>query len=453
MISNEIFARKVIPYLKPEYFDDDERLIFSAITEHIQKYNTLPTKESLVISIDDQKNLNESQFKEVISTLEASLDTVENHDPQWLLDITEKHAKDKSIYNAIMKSIKILDDEKNNLNGASRGAIPDILSEALSVNFDEKIGHDYIDDIDARYDFYHKKERCLPFDLEAFNRITKNGFRPKTINIFLAPTHAGKTLVKCHMAANYLAQGYNVLYITMEMAEEAIAERIDANLFNLDMTQVEQLDKANYTSRMANIASKIKGKLFIKQYPTAAGSPAHFRHLLQELRLKKKFKPDIICIDYLNICASSRLKPGNTVNTYMYVKSIAEELRGLAIEYDVAIITSTQTNRSGYDNTDIDLTATSDCVFVDEKVKLVNGTEVSIKDIKPQDKIQTNDGSKIVTMVHHPKTKNCVKITLKSGKTIIVSKEHKFPSKSPTGSIERKCVHSGLDVGFKLNSI
>lgn len=365
LIYNETFTRKVIPYLKPEYFDNEERKIFTAVTNHMQKYNTLPTKESILISIDNEKNLNETEFKLVTETLDTVTSNQEDHDVQWLVDTTEKHVKDKAIYNAIMQSIKILDEEKDKTIGvSSRGGIPDILSEALAVNFDERIGHDYIENSNDRFDFYHRTERCLSFDLDSFNKITKNGFRPKTLNVFLAPTHAGKTLVKCHFTSSYLAQGLNVLYITLEMAEEAIAERIDANLFNMDMTQVEQLNNTDYSKRIAGLKSKIKGKLFVKQYPPASVSVNNFRHLLQELKLKKKFKPDVICVDYLNLCMSSRLKMGNTVNSYSYIKSVVEELRGLAVEHDVAIITSTQTNREGYDNTDIDLTATSESMSI-----------------------------------------------------------------------------------------
>lgn len=357
LVYNEEFGRKVIPFIKSEYFgDSSERIIFNLIDDYIKKYNTFPTKEALTIDLSGKDGLSDEQFK----TAATIIDTFEEgskKDDQWLLDSTEKFCQDKAIYNAIMTSINILDDKTGKL---SKGAIPQILNEALGVSFDTAIGHDFLTDADARYDFYHKKEKRIAFDLEMFNKITKGGLPQKTLNIALAGTGVGKSLFMCHCAAGNLMAGLNVLYITMEMAEERIAERIDANLLNVPLDELEILPKEAYDKKLARIANKTTGKLIIKEYPTASAGSANFRHLLNELRIKKNFVPDIIYIDYLNICMSSRIKNGANVNSYTYIKAIAEELRGLAVEFAVPIVSATQTTRSGYSSSDVELQDTSE---------------------------------------------------------------------------------------------
>lgn len=357
LVYNEEFGRKVIPFIKADYFNDSsERIVFNLIDGYITKYNSFPTKEALAIDLSGKDGLSDEQFKVAASIIE-NFEESSKKDDQWLLDSTEKFCQDKAIYNAIMTSINILDDKTGKL---SKGAIPQILNEALGVSFDTAIGHDFLTDADARYDFYHKKEKRIAFDLEMFNKITKGGLPQKTLNIALAGTGVGKSLFMCHCAAGNLMQGLNVLYITMEMAEERIAERIDANLLNVPLDELEILPKETYDKKLARIANKTTGKLIIKEYPTASAGSANFRHLLNELRIKKNFAPDIIYIDYLNICMSSRIKAGANVNSYTYIKSIAEELRGLAVEFAVPIVSATQTTRSGYSSSDVELQDTSE---------------------------------------------------------------------------------------------
>lgn len=359
LIYNENFSRKVLPFLKPEYFlDNTEKTVFAEIYEFINQYKNLPTKEALVINFTEKKNLTAEQVGSAIEMLnEIHLAKDEPTEQQWLMDQTEKFCQDKAIYNAIMESVSILDDKKG---VKSKGEIPKLLSDALGVTFDNNIGHDYINDSDSRYDFYHRVEEKIRFDLDLFNKITKGGLPSKTLNIAMAGTGVGKSLFMCHVAASCLSQGQNVLYITMEMAEERIAERIDANLLNVTMNELHTATKSEYDRKFQALRAKTHGKLIIKEYPTASASVLHFRALLNDLALKKNFKPDIIFIDYLNICCSARIKPGSNVNSYSYVKSIAEELRGLAVEYDLPIMSATQTTRSGYTNTDPGLEDTSE---------------------------------------------------------------------------------------------
>jgi replicative DNA helicase len=357
LVFNEEFTRKTIPFLKLEYFPDlTERVVFDLVDTYLKKYNKVPSKEALTIDLDTRDNLNEDQFKSCRSYIET-LEVDEATQLDWLLDQTEKFCQDKAIYNAIMDSIKILDDKSGT---KSKGAIPQILSDALSVSFDSSIGHDFLEDYEPRYEFYHQKEKRVPFDLEYLNKITKGGLPNKTLNIALAGTGVGKSLFMCHCAASNLTQGLNVLYITMEMAEERIAERIDANLLDTPIDQLELLPRDVYEKKIARIHKKTTGKLIIKEYPTASAGSANFRHLLNELKIKRNFVPDIIYIDYLNICMSSRIKFGANVNSYTYVKAIAEELRGLAVEFNVPIVSATQTTRSGFASSDVDLTDTSE---------------------------------------------------------------------------------------------
>jgi len=353
LCTNEEFTRRALPFLKDEYFERGEKLLFAVVSRFIDKYNTIPTEAALKVELQKIPNVSNEIFELVDRAYKA-----EPVDIQWALDETEKFCQDRSIYLAIMESIQIIDGKHKEL---TNNAIPEILSKALGVSFDTNIGHDYIDNSDSRYDFYHKVEERLPFDLDYFNKITKGGLPNKTLNIILAGTGVGKSLFMCHMAAAALAQGKNALYITMEMSEERIAERIDANLMNIPIDQLEKLPKQVYDAKIQKIGQKNIGKLIIKEYPTGAAHVGHFRALLNELKLKKNFKPDVIFIDYLNICASSRIRGlGGSVNTYSYVKAIAEEMRGLAVEAGVPLVSATQTTRSGYSNTDVGLEDTSE---------------------------------------------------------------------------------------------
>ena len=360
LIFNEEYTRKVVPFLKEEYFSDSiQKKFFSEVKNFIEEYKTPPSYESLLINFTESKKLNETEVKGCIDILrEVNNDKNEKSEFEWLLDQTEKFCQDKAIYNAIMNSVSILDE--NNTEKKTKGEIPKLLSDALAVSFDSHIGHDYINDFDARYDFYHRQETRIQFDLDLFNKITKGGLPIKTLNIALAGTGVGKSLFMCHVAASCLSQGKNVLYITLEMAEEKIAERIDANLLNVDMNELYTISKQDYERKFDHLKTKINGKLIIKEYPTASASALHFRALINELQLKKNFRPDIVFIDYLNICASSRIKPGANVNSYSYVKAIAEELRGLAVEFAVPVVSATQTTRSGFTNTDPGLEDTSE---------------------------------------------------------------------------------------------
>ena len=357
LVSNEEYARKVLPFIKGDYFSDRiERTIFEEITKFVEKYKKIPTQTSLEIEVQSRKDLNETDFKKVISVIKT-LKTDENVNFDWLVDTTEQFCKDKAVYNAIVEGIQIIDGKDKSRNA---DAIPNILTEALAVGFDNTVGHDYLLDSDSRYDYYHKIEEKIPFDLEFFNKITKGGLPPKTLNIVLAGTGVGKSLFMCHVSANCLAQGKNVLYITLEMAEERVAERIDANLMNVSMEDLYDLPKRMYDDKIQKIAKSTTGKLIVKEYPTASAHSGHFRGLIKELALKKSFKPDILFIDYLNICSSSRFKGSTSVNSYMYIKAIAEELRGLAVETNVPIMSATQTNRAGFVSTDIGLEDTSE---------------------------------------------------------------------------------------------
>jgi len=356
LVFNEEYCRKVLPFIKPDYFDvKEERVVFEEITNFVDKYKKIPTKISLEIEVESRKDLTEDQHRKIVDIIQK-LDSTDV-DMEWLVDTTEKFCKDKAIYNAIVEGISIIDGKDKN---RSADAIPSILTNALAVCFDNAVGHDYFDDSDKRFEFYHRVEERIPFDLDFFNNITKGGLPNKTLNICLAGTGVGKSLFMCHMAASCLSQGKNVLYITLEMAEERIAERIDANLMNVSMEDLHNLPKKMFDDKIENIMGKTNGKLIIKEYPTASAHSAHFRGLIKELAIKRSFKPDMIFIDYLNICASSRLKGAANVNSYTYIKSIAEELRGLAVECDVPIMSATQTTRSGFTSSDLGLEDTSE---------------------------------------------------------------------------------------------
>ena len=356
LVTNEQYARKVLPFIKGDYFaDKTERTIFEEITKFVDKYSKIPTQTSLEIEVSGRKDLNEEEFKKVVAVIKTLESTDVDFD--WLVNTTEQFCKDKAVYNAIMEGISIIEG-KDKRRGPD--AIPSILTDALAVGFDTRVGHDYLVDADDRFDFYHTVEEKIPFDLEFFNRITKGGLPPKTLNIALAGTGVGKSLFMCHMAANCLSMGKNVLYITLEMAEERIAERIDANLMNISMEDLHDLPKQMYDNKIAKIVKSTSGKLIVKEYPTASAHTGHFRGLIKELAIKKSLRPDIIFIDYLNICASTRFRGQTNINSYMYVKAIAEELRGLAVETNVPIMSATQTTRSGFTSTDIGLEDTSE---------------------------------------------------------------------------------------------
>ena len=358
LIYDEKYTRKVLPFLKSDYFaEKEDRLLFEQIHKFINKYNNLPTKEALVIEFDNL-NIKDDDFDGATNLLTKLEKNEEETDINWLLDTTERFCQDKAIYNAVVSSIGILDESKANTQ--EKGAIPELLTDALSVSFDPHVGHDYFLDSDDRFDSYHKSEKKIPFDLDYFNKVTKGGFSVKTLNIILAGTGVGKSLIMCHMASACLSQGKNVLYVTLEMSEEKIAERIDANLLNIDLNDLNVLPKQMYDSKIESLRKTTKGRLIVKEYPTAAANVNHFRALINELNLKRNFKPDIIYVDYINICSSSRIKAGAYVNSYSYIKSIAEELRGLAVECGIPVVSATQTTRSGFTNTDIGLEDTSE---------------------------------------------------------------------------------------------
>ena len=389
LLTNDQYARKVAAFLAPDYFEGVYRSLFKEFTKFIAKYNKLPTMEAFKIEIDEGNRLTDEQYRHAMEIL-PNIFTAEAENLEWLIDRTEKWCQDRAVFNAVMESIQVIDGKHQTL---TKNAIPEILSKALSVTFDTNVGHDYLENVDARFDFYHEQEERIPFDLDYFNRITKGGLPNKTLNIALAGTGVGKSLFMCHCAGASLSQGKNVLYITMEMAEERIAERIDANLLNVPIDQLENLSKDMFTSKVQALAKKTQGKLIIKEYPTGQANASHFRALLNELKLKKNFVPDLIFIDYLNICASSRMKAmGGAINSYTYIKSIAEELRGLAVEFDVPIVSATQTTRSGYSNADVGLEdtsesfglpATADFMFaLISNEELANNGQILVKQLK-----------------------------------------------------------------------
>lgn len=356
--TNDAFMRKVVPFMDPAYFEGTHQFLFKEYVQYVAKYNNLPSQESFRISLKESENPASDQiFEHAIDILPDLFTEDKLTDPAWLLENTEKWCQDRALFNAVMESISIIDGKHQTM---TKNALPEILSKALAVTFDTNVGHDYLSNADARYDFYHRVEERVPFDIEYLNVITKGGLPRKSLNVILAGTGVGKSLFMCHAAAAALSQGKNALYITMEMAEERIAERIDANLLDVSLDKITDLSRETFTSKVDKIAAKTHGKLIIKEYPTSQAHAGHFRALLNELKLKKKFVPDIIYIDYLNICGSSRIKQGGSVNSYTFIKSIAEELRGLAVEFNLPVMTATQTTRSGFGNSDIGLEDTSE---------------------------------------------------------------------------------------------
>lgn len=359
LLHDEDYTRKVVPHLKAEYFAErSERVVFEVASDHIVRYNGLPTRESVRVGLDARKDLSDEAFQEACEVV-ASLE-VTAQPREWLLDATEAWCKKRAVHNAVLTAISILNEEGKRADGLTPEAIPGILQDSLNVAFDTRVGHDFLEDAADRYAFYHERQKRVPFDIEYLNRITKGGLPAKTLTAILAGTNVGKSLAMCHMAAANLTAGYNVLYVTLEMAEERISERIDANLLDVTMEELATLPRDTYLKRVDRLKSRTQGRLFVKEYPTASAHVGNFRHLLNELRVKKSFVPDIIYVDYLNICASSRIRMGQQVNSYTYVKAIAEELRGLAVEFCVPIVTATQTNRQGSTNSDVDMTETSE---------------------------------------------------------------------------------------------
>ena len=382
LLYNEEYLRKVIPFIKSEYFEDQkQKIVFEEILKFVGEYNQLVTKEALCIEIERRTDITDDSFKDVVDLVTGLKN--ESSEFDWLIDTTEKWCRDRAIYLALMDSIQIADGKEKE---KGRDAIPSILSDALAVSFDNHIGHDYLQDYEERYESYHKKEDKIEFDLEYFNKITKGGIPNKTLNIALAGTGVGKSLFMCHVASSVLLQGKNVLYITLEMAEEKIAERIDANLLNVNIQDITDLPRQMFESKVTNISDKTQGTLIIKEYPTASAHSGHFKALLNELALKKSFKPDIIFIDYLNICASSRYKAGSNVNSYSFIKAIAEELRGLAVEFNLPIFSATQTTRSGYGSSDVELTDTSESFGLPATADLMFAL-ISTEDLEPLNQI------------------------------------------------------------------
>ena len=356
LLVNEGYMRRVLPFIKPEYLEGVYSNLFKEVAKFVAKYNKLPTAESFKIELDDNQTMSDEHYRHAVEII-PEIFKIEEIDDEWLYNKTEKWCQDRALFNAVMESISIIDGKHQDL---TKNALPDILTKALSVSFDTNIGHDYLENIQERFDFYHAQEEKLPFDLDMFNQITKGGLSNKSLNIALAGTGVGKSLFMCHIAASALSQGRNALYITMEMSEERIAERIDANLLDIPIGEIDTLSKESFMERVGKIKTKTNGKLIVKEYPTGSANANHFRALLNELKLKKGFVPDIIFIDYLNICASARIKMGGSTNSYTYIKAIAEELRGLAVEFNLPIVSATQTTRTGYSSSDPGLEDTSE---------------------------------------------------------------------------------------------
>jgi replicative DNA helicase len=358
LVLNENYSRKVVPFLRDEYFHDkSEKTIFSIVSKFILKYNSIPTKDATLITLESENTLGENEFKKCVSIVEEMFKPGEHSDTNWMIEQTEKFCKEKAIYNGIMDSIAIIEGKDKE---KTQNAIPEIMTKALSVSFDTRVGHDFLEDVDERYEYYHRIEERLPFDLEMFNKITRGGVQKKTLNVVMAASGVGKSAFLCHHAAACLSQNLNVLYITLEMAEEEIAKRIDANLLDTEIHVLEKLPHSQYESKIDSLKNTCKGKLIIKEYPTASANVSHFRVLLEELKIKKKFIPDVIFVDYLNICSCARFKFGNGMNSYTYVKGIAEELRGMAKQYNVPLWTATQVNREGAKSSDMEMTDTSE---------------------------------------------------------------------------------------------
>lgn len=446
LITNENYARTVLPFLKIDYFNVDTGIIFETIYNFYDKYNSKPTKKTLGVELSKKKFSNDQ--KENLSSIYAEIDGNEDSTNQdnheWLKDTTEKWCQEKALTNAIFDSIDIIEGKSKDLK---KDAIPSIVQDALAVSFNRDIGHDYIDDFEKRYEFYHSDIERIPFDIPLLNSITRGGLPRGTLSAVAAGTGVGKSIFLCHSAASYITSGQNVLFISLEMSEESIGERVDANLLDIPVNDLPSVPKDKFTSKINDLKRKTLGKLIIKQYPTSSAHVGHFRALCDELKMKKNFVPDVIIVDYLNICASSRVRYSSGANSYTVVKAIAEELRSLAIEYNVPVLTATQLNRGGNEqDAEVDITNTSECIDVDAEIELRDGTKKKIGDVNVGDQITSNDGYKTVMLVHHKNTKTGYKIRTKSGKEIVVSEDHAFPTERGRISIK-----DGLQVGDKLN--
>lgn len=441
LLHHEEYARRVLPYLKEEYFHNiGHQTVFSQIREYIGKYNKPPTQEELIIEIQNQKGITQGAYQESIDIVRSLTRKNKTSGLDWLVENTETFCKDKALYNAIVGAASMIEDKSN------VGQIPDLLKDALSVSFDNNIGHDFKEQIAERYKTLHEThEYKIPFDIPVLNEITSGGLPRKTLNVIAASTGAGKSLFLCHCAARNFLAGLNVLYISMEMAEERISERIDANIIEMNIGDLKTISLQDYKKRLMKRIGDKPGRLIVKEYPTASAGASQFRALLNELRLKKDFQPDIIYLDYLNICASSRFKAA-AVNSYQYVKAIAEEIRGLAIEYNVPIVSATQLNRSGTDASDVSLGEISDCLDMNTKILTRKG-EKKISELKVGDEISNAFGFTQILKVHHSKVKRAFRIRTKSGKEIICSAEHQFPTADG-----RKSISSGLSVGDLLST-
>jgi len=445
LIGNEDFAREVSPFIKSEYFEEESsRVLFEEFEKHLSDYSTVPTKDVLAIMVEKRENLDQTVFSECMECLDR-VEYDPNTNIKWLKAETEKYCQDRALYNAIRQSIAVIDGEDKKIG---KGALPSLLNEALAVSFDTKVGHDYFDDVEARWDYYNSDEERIPTNLDIINKITNGGLARKSLSIIMAGTGVGKSLLMCSTAAGNVMDGLNVLYITLELSEEEVARRIDANFLDTEVQKIKTLDKKSFVNRVNRVRSRSKGKLVIQEYPTTTAGANHFRFLLNDLKLKKDFVPDVIYIDYINICVSSRIKSMSGVNSYTYIKAIAEELRGLAVEFNVPIVSATQTNRSGIGAGDLELTDTAECIFVDEMVTLRTGEHKRMGDLALGDQILSNDGYKTIIKTHHPKIKDCVKITTKSGKSIITSKDHIFPTQRGRISLNS----GGLSVGDFLST-
>ena len=440
LIKNEDYTRKVLPFLKEEYFSSmEDRLLFNEVAGFVLKYNQQPTFDALDIEISNIRGTTDDTVKNLRETLKELNDDAEKTNTDWLLDNTEKFCQEKAIYNAITTSLEIM----NGRGKQTKGAIPSLLSDALGISFDPNVGHDYIEQANDRFEYYHRVEERLPFDLDYFNKITKNGIPRKTLNIVMAGVGVGKSLTLCHFASGYINQGKNVLYISMELAEEEVAKRIDANVLNISMDDLMVLPRDLYDKKIENLKNKTNGKLIVKEYPTASASTVHFRSLLNELNLKKGFVPDVIMVDYLNICASARIKPGNGVNSYTYIKSIAEELRGLAVEFNVPIWSATQLTRGGYGSSDPDLTDTSEsfglpatadffvALIVTEQLEQLN--QIMVKQLKNRYADPSRHKRDVIGV---DKTKMRLYDVEASAKDIVDTGEDFKPTPAPTGNFK-----------------
>lgn len=444
LLYDDVYTRKVIPYLDEKYFDGTLKILFKIYKNLFDSYNSIPTLEAIAVTLQNE-SIGDSDFEAILEFIEEVSDKPsELPDTQWLVDQTEEYCKDKAIYNAIYSSISILDGSDTKKD---KHAIPDLLDEALAVSFDTSIGMSLFEDAERRYEIYTSDDERLDAVLNALNVLTNGGFKKKSLIVALAFTNVGKSALMCFLASEYVRAGKNVLYISMEMAEEVVYERVEANLFGVTTNSLKEMKREEYLNKVSELKKKTHGELIVKEYPTSGAHVGHFRHLLKELDQKKKFRPDIIFVDYINICASSRYTSMSGVNSYSYVKAIAEELRGLAVEFDVPLFSATQTNRGAANESNPDLTATSECLALGTEVITTKGKKV-IEDVQVGDKLLGSDGFVTVIQTHHPKRKKTYTIKTKSGKVIRCSADHVFP----TGN-GRKSINSGLVVGDKLNSI